>query len=838
MLSFFSSSGGVITLLRRGIYLFFLFTLTVIGGCSGSDVLLKSVPVSMRFGFSLPNVSEESKSFNALNDTSSDSILSVLNVRFAASGSTAHNNINLDLTYKSEQDIYYSSDYNISSGSYTIDRFTAWNASGEIVYGTPIEGNEYTDLVSTPLTYNFDVTSDSNDIVLEVVSIEDVGDISDFGYQRFGVEIQATMDVQILLVEGNDAYLNVYNSVNGEVEVDGDALNGTLITDISSLGSVVRLPNNADEVYNFVFSSGVASIVVSKTTDELRHYSQEYDNGIWVIAMGDTNAQSDITDFTVLAGENPRELVFNWTDKDAFGVGHYELQVNSDGDSGFVTELNITDVNDNSVSLIISVYDTDFINTRYRLNAIDVNGEYISSSNEVGLLNNVTARQIIGYFKGSHTAPEAKFSQSISLSDDGHILAVGSGTAFIFGVVSTNNDNAGNDTGAVYVFEYIDSNWQQTAYLKAHNAASEDKFGRSLALSGDGSTLVIGAPGEDSNGSAYPEDNSVLNAGAVYVFEKDNDDEWNQKSYLKPINIGIGDDFGRSVKVNNDGDVLVVGAPFEDGSGAVYVFTRNDDNWKQSAYLKAHNPGVGDRFGWATALDDAGVTVAVGSQLEDSISSDDPGDNSATNAGAVYVFKNVGNIWEQKKYLKPNDLATGDHFGWSIALNSDATMMAVNSMYDDVVGRETGAVYIFEDDGTGSNWNQNTILVPSNSESYDFFGVSVAMNHEGDTLAVGAYTEDAKNRDNASDNSVGSAGAAYVFRYSGVSWDEISYLKANETDVEDYFGWTLDLSGDGNTLAVGALLEDGNATGISTDLTDPDAQINNSVSNAGAVYLY
>ncbi|MDH5669441.1 MAG: FG-GAP repeat protein, partial [Nitrospira sp.] len=202
----------------------------------------------------------------------------------------------------------------------------------------------------------------------------------------------------------------------------------------------------------------------------------------------------------------------------------------------------------------------------------------------------------------------------------------------------------------------------QQAYVKASDTGDSDAFGTSVAISGD--TLVVGAPGEDSNGvgvnPAAPAqtDNSALASGAVYVFAR-NAGVWSQQAYVKASNTGDSDLFGTSVSIS--GNQLVVGAPGEDGSlttvvqgspnngtttdgatgaGAVYAFINPGGGWSQQAYVKAPNAESGDTFGGSVAI--SGDTLVVGAIGEESTATGVGGnqdDNSLVNAGAVYVFR-------------------------------------------------------------------------------------------------------------------------------------------------------------------------------------------------------
>src|SRR5262245_53640207 len=144
----------------------------------------------------------------------------------------------------------------------------------------------------------------------------------------------------------------------------------------------------------------------------------------------------------------------------------------------------------------------------------------------------------------------------------------------------------------------------QTAYIKASNTEAGDLFGYSVALSGDGSTLVVGARLEDSGATTVDgneADNSVMNAGAAYVLARSGS-SWTQEAYLKPSMVGVDVRFGVSAAIAADGATLAVGAYGTATGGAVYVFVRGGGVWTQQAMLTAANPDPLDEFGYAIAL--------------------------------------------------------------------------------------------------------------------------------------------------------------------------------------------------------------------------------------------
>jgi hypothetical protein len=178
----------------------------------------------------------------------------------------------------------------------------------------------------------------------------------------------------------------------------------------------------------------------------------------------------------------------------------------------------------------------------------------------------------------------------------------------------------------------------------------------------------------------------------------------------------------------------------------------------QQAYLKASNAGTNDSVGYAVAV--AGDTVVVGAPLEASNGVDGaggPGDNSAPQAGAAYVFTRSGATWSEQAYLKASNAEADDNFGR---------------------------------------------------------GVAVA----GDTVVVGARYEDGNGAGGPGDNSADSAGAAYVFTRSGATWTEQAYLKASNAEEYEIFGWAVAAAGD--TVVVGMPCE-GECSGAAYVFVEP-----------------
>ena len=306
-----------------------------------------------------------------------------------------------------------------------------------------------------------------------------------------------------------------------------------------------------------------------------------------------------------------------------------------------------------------------------------------------------------------------------------------------------------------------------------------------------------------------------------------------QQAYVKASNTGANDLFGSSVAVS--GDTVAIGAPAEAsgatgvngnqadnsaaGSGAVYIFKKSAGVWSQQAYLKASNTDAGDAFSTSLAL--FGDTLIVGSPGESSSSTGVNGNqasNSSTSSGAAYVFVRSGTAWSQQAYLKASNTNAFDDFGRSAAVEADTILIGAPNQ------NLTGTAYVFV--RSGANWSQQATLSASNAGTYDLFGWSVSIS--GDSALITAYGEDCSSTgvNGAQDNnSLIEAGAAYVFVRTGSVWSQQAYLKASNTGWDDRFGISGSISG--NTIAIGSLFEssDGN-------------QNNNNVANSGAVYVF
>jgi len=425
---------------------------------------------------------------------------------------------------------------------------------------------------------------------------------------------------------------------------------------------------------------------------------------------------------------------------------------------------------------------------------------------------------------------------------------------------------------------------KEVAYLKASNTDANDHFGNGgtldghgVALSGDGNTLAVSAPYESSGSKGIngdQNDNSVYSSGAVYVFIQKNG-AWSQQAYIKPSNPGLSYRFGHVVSLSQDGNTLAVSAHFEASAakgingdqndrsipqaGAVYLFTRTGTTWSQQAYVKASNtgekaigkqPSKGDQFGFSIGLSADGNTLAVGAISEDSGAkgiNGDQNDNSLVSSGAVYVFTRSRATWSQQAYVKASNADANNLFGYSVGLSADGNTLAASAYDEGGISRQingpqekgrrgSGAIYVFT--RTGASWAQTAYLKASNAEQEDSLGYAIAISQDGNTVVGGAADEDCFaaginppgcDNDYKTDTSTG---AVYVFFRDGNNWIQQAFIKSSHPNKEDWFGSRLNVSGDGNTIAVGAQLENGGSKGINGNQTDLSAE------DSGAIYLF
>jgi uncharacterized repeat protein (TIGR01451 family) len=349
------------------------------------------------------------------------------------------------------------------------------------------------------------------------------------------------------------------------------------------------------------------------------------------------------------------------------------------------------------------------------------------------------------------------FGQSVSLSGDTAIVG------------AYEDDNSGGvDAGSAYVLTRSGGVWTEQQRLQASDAAADDFFGFSVAVSGD--TAMVGAiNGRNALGQ---------HTGAVYVFTRSGG-VWTQQQRLQPSDVALNDQFGRCVSIS--GDTLVVTSVADDHggeqAGSAYIFTRSNGVWTQQQKLQAADRKAGANFGQSLALD--GDTVVVGAWQDNN--------TNGTAAGAAYVFTRVNGVWTQQQKLIATNFESNGFFGGGVTLSGDTVIVGGD-------GNNRGAAYVFT--RSAGVWTPQQRIQPSDISGGDIFGGGVALS--GDVAVITSPNDD---------NSGGAdAGSAYVFTRDAGAWTERQKLTASDGAANDGFGNSVAF--DGNTAVFGAAQDD------------------------------
>ncbi len=382
---------------------------------------------------------------------------------------------------------------------------------------------------------------------------------------------------------------------------------------------------------------------------------------------------------------------------------------------------------------------------------------------------------------------------SVALSSDGTTALIGSPGPY---PPVANGGLAGygpgpTGAGEAYVFHVSsEGSWSSsstpTATLTNSSGGSDDGLGNAVALSPDGTTALIGAPGVNNS------------AGAAYVFHVASEGSWASSSTptatLTHSSGASGDTLGGAVAVSRDGTTALIGAP---GAGAAYVFHASaEGSWSSSSTPTATLTGGGA----SVALSSDGTTALIGA----------PGLNSSTGAAHVFHTSSEGS-WASSSTptatLTNSSGASGDALGGAVAISSDGTTALIGA---DGVTAKSGAAYIFHASSEGS-WSSSSTptatLTDSAGHQDDQLGDSVAISSDGTTALIGAPNVLGLWAFNVF---VGAHwGGAFVFQAASEgSWSSSSTPTATLTNgsgaVFDGLGGAVALSSDGTIALVGA----------------------------------
>jgi hypothetical protein len=366
---------------------------------------------------------------------------------------------------------------------------------------------------------------------------------------------------------------------------------------------------------------------------------------------------------------------------------------------------------------------------------------------------------------GSGEIGPAQLGYSVALSSDGN-------TALIGGPFDSGN------SGAAWVFTRSGLTWtQQGAKLTGGGEIGAGLFGDRVALSSDGTTALIGGPGDDRG------------VGAAWVFTRSGS-TWAQAGE-KLTGAGeafgriFGGSFGDGVTLSADGDTALIGGFLDNERiGAAWVFTRSGSTWTQqgSKLTGAGEAGQG-QFGVSGALSADGNTALIG------------GDADGGVVGAAWVFTRSGSTWTQQGEKLRGVGETGEGvFGESVALASDGNTALIGGP-EDRSGR--GAAWVFT--RSGSTWTQLGRKLTGTGGA-GLFGGSVALSSDGKTALIGAAAR------------FGRPGAAWLFVRSASTWSQQGeMLRGGGESGNGQFGDSVAVSSDGKSALIGGQEDSGRA---------------------------
>ena len=355
------------------------------------------------------------------------------------------------------------------------------------------------------------------------------------------------------------------------------------------------------------------------------------------------------------------------------------------------------------------------------------------------------------------------FGGSVALSSDGSTALVG----------ARDDERDGEATGAAYVFGRADGGWERRDTLLAGDAAAGDWFGRAVALSGDGSVALVGAPLKRTTGGAE--------AGVGYAFAVD-DGEWRQTARITP---GDGDDidhFAENLALADDGETAILAAPGDDSEalgavgskGSAYVF---DGDWTEQTKITFTEPEDSPRLGSAVSLSADGSVALIGAENDDG------------RLGSAFVFERGADGWSRTTKLSLDGPEKDDSFGDAVALSGDATTALVGASYRDTDrGQNAGSVTFFEE--TDDGWERTTTRSPDHTREDDHFGEAVSLSSDGTAAVVGIGDEYAR--------------GPYGYIRDEDGWTRRSELDPGPGELTEYLGLGVDIDAGGTTALVGA----------------------------------
>lgn len=413
-----------------------------------------------------------------------------------------------------------------------------------------------------------------------------------------------------------------------------------------------------------------------------------------------------------------------------------------------------------------------FVRARYR-DSLDVVSSW-SKTYSVKTKTSYTLSKEIARLIATDRSTLDNLGFSVTLSGDGSRAAVSANLADVSALV---------DTGAVYIYVRSGLNWKFEAKLAASDKLAGDKLGTSISMDYDGTRVAVGSIDNSPGGTSK--------AGAVYVFIRSGV-TWIQETKIFAADKSANDSFGSSVRISNDGTRLAIGTPLASMSakanaGAVYVYLRTGVTWAQEAKFTSSDIAATDNFGSSVSFNSDASRLVIGAPKADN--------SSIVDTGSAYVFLRTGVTWAQEAKLVASSLVASSLLGASVAINADGTRAIVGAPgLDNSTDANTCAAYVYL--RTGVTWSQETKLQASDKIMGDQFGAKVAINANGDRVAIGAKLAEV--------SAIVDAGGVYIFARTLGTWTQEAKVTAGDKATSYLFGSSVSLSSDGAFLVVGS----------------------------------
>lgn len=272
---------------------------------------------------------------------------------------------------------------------------------------------------------------------------------------------------------------------------------------------------------------------------------------------------------------------------------------------------------------------------------------------------------------GSTTTSSDYFSRALDINHAGDRIVL---SAYA-------DDIKASDGGSITIFKRTGSTWFEEITISGSTTAATDYFGRAVAISGDGLTVISGA---------YQDDDEGTNSGSAFVFRCING-VWSQITKLIHTDIASSDYFGWAVDLSYNGKTAAIGAYLDDdkgsNSGSVSIFIEVNGVWSREIKIVASDGAATDYFGYSVSLSNNGKSLVIGSHLDD---------DKGSGSGSAYFYNKINGVWTFFKKLVASDGAASDNFGQCVQISGNGKIVISGSHLNDDKGSASGSAYLYE----------------------------------------------------------------------------------------------------------------------------------------------